>query len=352
MTDTIYKNDRKENLKIFRGMERQDSYSKYSGELNQIFKENSFNVFYKNLISNNKKSTGISPSLYSEQNTPRYLNNNNLGESFDLRNYKHFIKNLKKECELEEQRRLDYFKKLKLVKSKEEKSNSKEKENKKNKRIYENPSIGWYHPNYNSIRKNEPRIFIGEGYSPKKILEDNKKNNNNKIYNSLTEENIHKEKKHNGLNSTKINKKSRNLSGKKIKTDKIENDYFYDYYKKKNNAMKFSKYSWRKPLISENITSNIKSNSEIKDSFAPEKLKGLVEFNKMSSNLSNGSFIQNNSNIPPLGLYKPNYESIEKKSPDVYLSKKNTVITKQMKLKKLLYDYNVPKEYELVPKLN
>ena len=63
MDEKLIKDDRKENIKMFQGMEKQFLYSKYSGELNQIFKENSFNVFYKNLISNNKKSTGVSPRL-------------------------------------------------------------------------------------------------------------------------------------------------------------------------------------------------------------------------------------------------------------------------------------------------
>ena len=90
----------------------------------------------------------------------------------------------------------------------------------------------------------------------------------------------------------------------------------------------------------------------MKESFSPNKIKGLIEFNKMSSNLELGSFLPRKSIIPPLGFYQPNYDFIKTKSPEVYLSRKNPVLTKQMKLKKLIYQYNVPKEYELIINLN
>ena len=80
----------------------------------------------------------------------------------------------------------------------------------------------------------------------------------------------------------------------------------------------------------------------------------------MSSNLEIGSFLNKKSIIPPLGFYQPNYDYVQTKSPhyvqtkspQIYLSRKNPVITKHMKLKKLLYEYNVPKEYELITNLN
>ena len=71
----------------------------------------------------------------------------------------------------------------------------------------------------------------------------------------------------------------------------------------------------------------------------------------MSKNFEKSSFIQNNLNVPPIGFYKPKYETIEPKSPKVILSR-SPVISKKLKLKKLLYEYNVPKEYKLFSDLN
>ena len=50
MEDQLIREDRKENIKMFQGMEKQFLYSKYSGELNQIFGEKSFNYIYTNLL--------------------------------------------------------------------------------------------------------------------------------------------------------------------------------------------------------------------------------------------------------------------------------------------------------------
>ena len=102
------------------------------------------------------------------------------------------------------------------------------------------------------------------------------------------------------------------------------------------------------------ITSDLSNetlNTEV-NNISHKKIKSLVKFNKMSSNLEIGSFLNKKSIIPPLGFYQPNYDYVQTKSPQIYLSRKNPVITKHMKLKKLLYEYNVPKEYELITNLN
>ena len=54
MEAKLYKEDRRENLKMFQGMEKQDLFSKYSGELNQVFRDKSFNKFYNELHSGKK----------------------------------------------------------------------------------------------------------------------------------------------------------------------------------------------------------------------------------------------------------------------------------------------------------
>ena len=352
--DSIIKNDRKQNLKIFQGMERQNSFSKYSGELDQIFGDNSFNKFYTRLISGKKPRQNYQNNYYTDNSNAKY-NYNSQNGNFDLLNYKKFIHNLKKESELEELKRKEYIKQFKLIKDEEEeKMKERHLSARKKKKVPEVPSIGWYHPNYSAIRKNEPRIYIGEGYFSKRKKEENKKLNLNNI--ELTND---KSESQSGnvsqIRSRKISAHKREQSDNvNLHTiDNVNDNYnIYNFERRRNNALRFSKYSWRKPIVSESITSKIVSNTEVKDSFSSQNIKGLVEFNKMSSNLSIGSFIPKKSLIPPLGFYKPRYESIETKTPEIYFVKKNPVITKQMKLKKLLYDYNVSKDYELVPTLN
>ena len=47
-------NDRIENIKLFENIEKQDTFSKYSDELNRIFGDRSFDRFYDNLLSNRR----------------------------------------------------------------------------------------------------------------------------------------------------------------------------------------------------------------------------------------------------------------------------------------------------------
>ena len=89
------------------------------------------------------------------------------------------------------------------------------------------------------------------------------------------------------------------------------------------------------------ITSNLSNetlNTEV-NNISHKKIKSLVKFNKMSSNLEISSFLTKKSIIPPLGFYQRNYDFVQTKSLQIYLSKKNPFIKKHMKLKKLLYEY-------------
>ncbi len=350
MDEKLIKDDRKENIKMFQGMEKQFLYSKYSGELNQIFGDKCFNNFYTNLLSARKKNKNKISNIETYSSDSKYKNNALPNGKFDIKSYKHFIKDLKKELELEEKKRKEYKENLKLIKKIKDIDNNNKTTLifKKKKKRPEVPSIGWYHPNYNSIRKNERTINIGNGYNQYEKLD-----NENKIYSPRNESN-----RRNSQKILKIfNKRNRNLSEDKIKslilddTNNKSNNNITSYLSSRNNALKFSQYSPRKPLITESLTSNIISNTHTINSFSTENLKGLIEFKKMSSNFDSPSFIPKQTSVPPIGFYKPKYEIIQKKSPDIFLSR-NHIITKQMKLKKLLYEYNVPKEYELITNLN
>ncbi len=71
----------------------------------------------------------------------------------------------------------------------------------------------------------------------------------------------------------------------------------------------------------------------------------------MSTNLKINSFIPRQRKIPPIGFYEPKYDYVQTKSPEITI-KRDTKITKKMKLKKILYEYNVPLQYELITNLN
>ena len=101
-------------------------------------------------------------------------------------------------------------------------------------------------------------------------------------------------------------------------------------------------------------------NSEIKDNirnYNPiRNVKGIVDFNKISSNSHILSYFdeiaKNNNNSPPLGMYRPNYDYIEKKPVNIYLSKRDPPSPRIAQLKKIIYSYNISSEYKMVSTLN
>ena len=91
---------------------------------------------------------------------------------FDLKKYKHFITELKHEEKKEEEKRKNFRNQFKFnkreIKDYSVKSyDSDKKSNSKEKKFSPIADIGRYNPNYNSIRKNEPKIFISKnGFIP------------------------------------------------------------------------------------------------------------------------------------------------------------------------------------------
>ena len=75
MDAKLIRDDRKENIKMFQGMEKQFLYSKYSGELNQIFGDKCFNNFYTNLLSARKKNKNKISNIETYSSDSKYKNN-------------------------------------------------------------------------------------------------------------------------------------------------------------------------------------------------------------------------------------------------------------------------------------
>ena len=139
---------------------------------------------------------------------------------------------------------------------------------------------------------------------------------------------------------------------------KISKTYDFSREKKfsgRNSVLKFDFYTSRKPLAEDKITKNIIDNSEMPNSCDPKKLKGLVVFNKMSTDIENTKFIPDPDKIkdpnPPIGMYKPKFNHLSRNSRDIYINRL-PVINKLTKVKKLMYSYNVPSQYQLVGGLN
>ena len=340
-------NDRIENIKLFENIEKQDTFSKYSDELNRIFGDRSFDRFYDNLLSNRRIHDDIFFKMFDKTNKYQKFS------KFDLKKYKHFITELKHEEKKEEEKRKNFRNQFKFnkreIKDYSVKSFDSDKQsNSREKKFSPIADIGRYNPNYNSIRKNEPKIFISKnGFVPNIKLKDNISKRKKIFFSSPSESNIIKNK-NNNINNIKekkvINIRQRNNSEILLTTQnsKFKNTFLNN--NKSNHALRFSKYTKRKPLI-------IDSNNNIVNSKSQNNIKGLIEFNKMSTNLKMNSYIVNNDEIPPLGAYEPKYDYIRTKSPDFFISKK-PVIEKQIKLKKILCEYNVPIEYKLITNLN
>ena len=347
-------NDRIENIKLFENIEKQDTFSKYTDELNRIFGDRSFDRFYDNLLSNRRIHDDIFFQMFEKTNKLKRYHN------FDIKRYKHFITELKNEEIKEEEKRKNFRNQFKFskreIKDYSVKSyDSDKKSNSKEKKFSPIADIGRYNPNYNSIRKNEPKIFISKnGFVPNIKLKDNISKRKKIFFSSPSESNIIKNK-NNNINNIKekkvINIRQRNNSeillttqNSKFKKRLINNN-------KSNHALRFSKYTKRKPLIIDSNNNFSDSNNNIVNSKSQNNIKGLIEFNKMSTNLKMNSYIVNNDEIPPLGAYEPKYDFIRTKSPDFFISKK-PIKEKQIKLKKILSEYNVPLQYKLITNLN
>ena len=348
-------NDRIENIKLFENIEKQDTFSKYTDELNRIFGDRSFDRFYDNLISNRRIYDDIFFQMFDKTHRIKKFNN------FDIKKYKHFITELKQEEKKEEEKRKNFrnqfkFKKREIKDYSVKSYDSDKKSNSKDKKFGPIADIGRYNPNYNSIRKNEPKIFISKnGFIPNIKLKDNLSKRKKIFFSSPSEPNIIKTD-NNNINNNKqenkiLNKRQRNNSEVLLTTQNSKFKTSFLNMNKTNHALRFSKYTNRKPLIIDSNNNFSDSNNHIINSKSQNNIKGLIEFNKMSSNLKMNSYIVNNEEIPPLGAYEPKYDYIRTKSPDCFISKK-PIIQKQIKLKKILCEYNVPLEYKLITNLN
>ena len=338
------KKDNEENLKLFEGMGINQNFSNYSGELNRIFKEKSFDKFYNDLLSNRKYKSNDNSYYFNTENKFKKFNSFIEKRDFNRTKYQKFIEKLNLEEEREKEKLKQYKNQFKITKKPNELTLF-EKQLKRRKIIedrinFNYPDMGKYNPNYKSIRKNLPKIELSRyDFDP------------NKKY-PITGRDLFPIKKDtfNLLSNENEENEDNNI--------KISKTYDFSREKKfsgRNSVLKFDFYTSRKPLAEDKITKNIIDNSEMPNSCDPKKLKGLVVFNKMSTDIENTKFIPDPDKIkdpnPPIGMYKPKFNHLSRNSRDIYINRL-PVINKLTKVKKLMYSYNVPSQYQLVGDLN
>ncbi len=82
-----------------------------------------------------------------------------------------------------------------------------------------------------------------------------------------------------------------------------------------------------------------------------------IEFNKLSTSKEKQKCYfeveANKNKNPPLGAYYPKFEStFYRVTTNVFLDKKKIPITNKRKLKKIMFNYDVPSKYLLFQSLN
>ena len=150
-------------------------------------------------------------------------------------------------------------------------------------------------------------------------------------------------------------------NGKELKNK--EGNKIADLYKKthsvinkikNNHCLKFENYTSRKPIVKERPYNN-ENNVELPNYYTEKHIKGNVDFNKLSSNKNIKSYFEEISNKvknPPLGFYQPKYNSIMSKTRDIYFRKKSLPSSRRRKIKKIIYSYDVPYNYQIATSLN
>ena len=278
------------------------------------------------------------------------------------------------------------------------------------------PDVGRYNPSYDALKKHSYQAFFGNENRKcnitendinnskninclSVIIDDNKLNNIHnknsafKINNKLNEvtkletspirkqsavkkctTDFQTNKSNHNLNTSisstiSLNKSSRNSSavGNKSKksfnylpsSTEIDNSNVLltiSATRNNNHCLRFDSYPARKPLLNKIIyNTNIKT--ELPNYYSPKYLKGFLNFDKKKNF---GSCIDEEitktNNVPPLGFYRPKYDAIlNSTNKNVYFDHKSleTLPTiKKYKMKKVMCDYNVSSEYQVVPDLN
>ena len=174
MVDKIYSKDHNENIRIFQDIDHKKKFSLYSLELNRVFGDKSYEIFYKNLIEHKRAMGGNFLSLFQKPKNTKGLriyeepfnsaafeeSLNHMKIKTEKLNYK--IKNPYKSrptntsiTKIKTQNLLNNIKYKKLGKKMKGPHSNINKEN-----IYlpEVPDVGRYNPSYDVLRKHPYQV--------------------------------------------------------------------------------------------------------------------------------------------------------------------------------------------------
>ena len=368
----VYRKDHKENVKLFRDLRSHKKYSVYATELDRVFGDKSYDIFYNDLLNKKKLNVNNFTKMFEKPVIKGGLKE--YEEPFNIKVFNDCLKSMKlKNEELEYKIKHPHtLNSSPYRKYKEEMLKLKREKNLDVAVILpDKPDIGRYNPNYDSIRTHSyyPTFASTDFHNFNK----NKSNVNahqlslikkddNEPAIKIKYENRNKRSR---INSDNFNTDPNNISNinDKSQSNMKSTDFNISQYmstssfgdEKNNHCLKFDSYSTRKPMVIET-----QYNSEIKNqirNYTPiRNVKGNVDFNKISSNSHILSYFdeiaKNSNNNPPIGMYRPNYDYIEKKPVNIYLSKRDPPSPKIAQLKKIIYSYNISSEYKMVSTLN
>ena len=363
--ERIYRLDHRENLKLFKDIKAKEKFSIYASELNRVFGDRSYERFYKNLFTNKRIHLNNFKKMFEKPIIKGELRK--IQEPFDIKEFNNCMKKMeKKNQEYEYKLKHPHNLKYSPYQKSKDLAELKKKISSKQFHLPDIPDIGRYNPNYQSINTHSfLPTFSSLNYDDFKKYKKN-------VYAHDTLSNINNIKKQNKKYKSNVNNFRRNQS---LKNERFKTEFNYvgrntefndsqsnisQYLstssfgdEKNNHCLKFDSYSPRKPLINKMYTTELLYNDKNKNVIS-RNMKGVIDFNRIS-NSNFGSYfdeISRNNNNPPLGMYQPKYNFIEKKTVNIYLDKKEPISPKLAKLKKILCGFDISSEYKLAPGLN
>ena len=363
--ERIYRLDHRENLKLFKDIKAKEKFSIYASELNRVFGDRSYERFYKNLFTNKRIHLNNFKKMFEKPIIKGELRK--IQEPFDIKEFNNCMKKMeKKNQEYEYKLKHPHNLKYSPYQKSKDLAELKKKISSKQFHLPDIPDIGRYNPNYQSINTHSfLPTFSSLNYDDFKKYKKN-------VYAHDTLSNINNVKKQNKKYKSNVNNFRRNQS---LKNERFKTEFNYvgrntefndsqsnisQYLstssfgdEKNNHCLKFDSYSPRKPLINKMYTTELLYNDKNKNVIS-RNMKGVIDFNRIS-NSNFGSYfdeISRNNNNPPLGMYQPKYNFIEKKTVDIYIDKKEPISPKIAKLKKILCGFDISSEYKLAPGLN
>lgn len=193
----------------------------------------------------------------------------------------------------------------------------------------------------NKVDKNIENITENKNNNNISIITDNNSINNSMNNNSFIGDMLKRSRKSSSIEVDKNRSLNKSVKLKPIKDEKDE-----------NHCLRFETYTPRKPL-NKVIIYNTDIKTELPNYYTSKYIKNNVNFNK-SSNIPNyiEKIISLDQN-PPLGFYEPKYNYVFNNiDKNIYINKNILNNLPKNNLRKIFCDYNISKDYQIVPSLN